>query len=239
MQNIVLIFAMQGEAAPLINSLAMHQINSPFQNEVPFELFQKESGCTRISLVTGGLDPETGIENVATVPATLMTYLAVEHLKPDILINCGTAGGIEKQGCRIGDVYLSREKFHFHDRRIPIPGYDAYGKGGYPSWDTSKIAAELDLKRGVISTGNSLDLLETDLRIIEESGAIIKDMEAAAIAWVCRTFSVPMFAVKSITDLIDHPTATATQFAKNFTLATERLNVTMGKILNSQTIIEM
>ena len=231
MRNISIIMAMKSEAESLLQSLQLRKVNRPFRSGIPFEVYEGNLGKAQLSLLVSGNDSDHHVDNVATVPAALMTYLAIEKFEPDLVINAGTAGGIAGRGCEIGNVYLSSGKFCFHDRRIPLPGFDQYGMGLYPSCDTSIIAKDLQLKTGTVSTGNSLDLLEKDMQIIEENRAIIKDMEAAAIAWVCRTLSVPMFAVKAITDLIDEDTPTATQFMKNLHQAATNLQVKMIEVL--------
>jgi len=223
MRNIAIIMAMQSEAEFLIQSLHLRKEHQLFRAGIPFEVYQGTLETVRISLVTSGIDPDYRVDNVATVPAALMTYLAIEKFAPELVLNAGTAGGLSGQGCGIGDVYLSSGRFSFHDRRIPLPGFDQYGMGFYPAYDTSAVARELKLKTGAVSTGNSLDLLEKDMQIIQANQAIIKDMEAAAIAWVCRTLSVPMFAVKAITDLIDEDAPPETEFMKNLRLASTNL----------------
>ncbi len=223
--------AMQREAESLIQGLGLRKQDQPFSSSVPFQVYSGMLGKVQLSLITSGTDPDYHVDNVATVPATLMTYLAIEKFAPDLLLNAGTAGGIAEGGCEIGDVYLSSGRFCFHDRRIPLPGFDRYGMGLYPACDTSAVARELKLKTGSISTGNSLDLLEKDMQLIKENKAVIKDMEAAAIAWVCRTLSVPMFAVKAITDLIDKDTPPETQFMKNLDLASTNLGIKTIEVL--------
>jgi len=225
MQNISLIMAMRSEAEPLIKSMRLQRQHRSFQPKIPFELFLGRLGTLHISLLASGKDPEYQVDNVATVPATLMTYLAIEKFAPDMVINAGTAGGRSDLDCRIGDVYLSSGKFFFHDRRIPLPGFEGYGLGLYPSFDTSAMAGALHLKTGIISTGNSLDMTRRDLQIIKANRACIKDMEAAAVAWVCRTLSIPMFAVKAITDLIDQDTPTESQFMANLHRACSNLHI--------------
>lgn len=232
MQHISIIMAMWSEAEPLIKSLQLQKRHQVFRPEIPFKLFQGSLDTLRISLLTSGRDPEFQVDNVATVPATLMTYLAIEKLTPDMIMNVGTAGGRSNLGCRIGEVYLSSGKFCFHDRRIPLPGFERYGRGFYPSFDTSAMAAVLHLKTSSISTGNSLDMTPRDLEIIEENGAGIKDMEAAAVAWVCRTLSIPMFAVKAITDLIDRDTPTESQFMANLHRACSNLSLQTLAVLH-------
>ena len=224
MQKIAIIMAMKSEAGPLIQSLELQKQRQPFRPGIPFEVYQGYMDTVQLSLLLSGTDPDYHVDNVATVPAALMTYLAIENFTPDLIVNAGTAGGIAGKGCRIGDVYLGSGTFCFHDRRIPLPGFDQYGKGFYPCYDISSIAGELQLKTGIISTGNSLDMHEKDLQLINENKAIMKDMEAAAIAWVCRTLSVPMIAIKAITDLIDEGAPTEQQFMQNFQLAATNLH---------------
>ena len=69
--------------------------------------------------------------------------------------------------------------------------------------NVARLAADLQLKRGIISTGNSLDKTERCLELMAASGAAVKEMEAAAIGWVAWLFHKPFLAVKSITDLVD------------------------------------
>jgi 5'-methylthioadenosine nucleosidase len=41
------------------------------------------------------LDPRFGVDSVGTVPAAIATYAALTALKPDLLLNAGTAGGFK------------------------------------------------------------------------------------------------------------------------------------------------
>lgn len=235
MKKIALIMAMGGEAAPIVERLALQGQEYSFHPQLPFRVFHGNSdghGSIELQLVTGGLDYQNKVDNVGTVPAALMTYLVAVSFAPDMIINAGTAGGLASSGCAIGDVYLSSGNFGFHDRRIPIPGFEAYGRGGYPSYDTSVMAEELQLKRGVVSTGDSLDMTPGDLEIIRENKATIKDMEAASIAWVSMILGIPMFAVKAITDLIDAAHPTEDQFLENLESASMNLQEKTIEILD-------
>jgi nucleoside phosphorylase len=139
------------------------------------------------------------------------------------VISAGTAGGWAHHGTKIGDVFVSRDRVVFHDRRIPLPGFDQYGVGSYPSVDANHLARALHLKQGIVTTGNSLDESSEDRRAIAATGASVKDMEAAAVAWVAELLGVPMLAIKSVTDLVDDPTATAEQFVANLAYSAQRL----------------
>jgi 5'-methylthioadenosine nucleosidase len=72
------------------------------------------------------------------VAAALNTYIAVQRLHPDIIINAGTVGGFRRKSAEIGDVFISTQIKH-HDRRIPIPGFVEYGKGHYHAIPTPNL----------------------------------------------------------------------------------------------------
>ena len=67
-----------------------------------------------------------------------MSHSAITHLKPDLVINAGTAGGFKQKGGRVGDVYIGTLHAH-HDRRIPIPGFSDYGRGNHKALNVSKL----------------------------------------------------------------------------------------------------
>jgi nucleoside phosphorylase len=113
----------------------------------------------------------------------------------------------------------------FHDRRVP--GDDAWGTqalGNYPVWEgTSALAQKLGFKLGKVTTGSSLDMQPCDEQIIRENHGELKDMEGAAVAFVCSLFHLPILFVKSVTDLCDSGAATFDEFSKNLALASENL----------------
>jgi len=239
MKSIALIIAMQSEAQPIIDAMALTRQQPPFHTALPFLFFSGTVNQYQLNLLISGSDPHLQVDNVATVPAALMAYLAVEKFSPAFVVNAGTAGGIGGKGCEIGDVYLSSGHFSFHDRRIPIPGFQEYGRGRYPAFDAGSVANTLGLKTGAISSGNSLDMVTEDFQEIQESGAIIKDMEAAAIAWVCRTLHVPLIAVKAITDLIDTPAPTEEQFLQNLSSAVHNLGKKTPEVIRLLTTMRL
>ena len=58
--------------------------------------------------------------------------------------------------------------------------------------------------------------------MIRNNGSV-KEMEAAAIAWVAHAFKTPFFALKSITDWVDSHHSTAEQFEQNLEKASQSL----------------
>lgn len=139
---------------------------------------------------------------------------------------------VQQKGSSIGTVYISNGNFKYHDRRIPIPDFAEYGIGNYPSARVTRMIRELNLKPGIVSTGNSLDICDKDFEVLQKNGADVKDMEAAAIAWVAALYGIPFIALKSITDLIDMDRPTQEQFIENLSTASNNLCRTVIEVVN-------
>jgi 5'-methylthioadenosine/S-adenosylhomocysteine nucleosidase len=221
-KSLCFIVAMRAEARLIIDQLNL--VEAPqFASGLPMRAFTgKHNNCT-VSVAVNGKDVESGLDLIGTQAATLTTNLAIEFFKPDLIISAGTAGGFARKGANIGDVYLSYPRVVFHDRRINIPGWDKMGKGLFNVYDTREIATALNLKTGIVTTGNSLDMPPMDEEYIENLGGEIKEMEAAAVAWVASLHKVPMFCIKAITDLVDSAHPTHLQFDQNLSLAVSKL----------------
>lgn len=221
---------MSSEAEPILRALNAQEISAvPL---LPFKFYEAQRSACRIIISVNGVDKHHGVDSIGTESAALNTYCVIDRFKPDLVISAGTAGGWSTRGAVIGDVYLSDQKFVHHDRRIGIVGFSEYGIGSYPAVPVSDLARALNVKRGIVTTSNSLDENDDDRRLIAESGGSVKDMEAAAVAYVCEMMSIPVMAVKAITDLVDHPTATAEQFTANLTMASRQLGENLLKIMD-------
>jgi 5'-methylthioadenosine nucleosidase len=72
---------------------------------------------------------------------------------------------------------------------------------------------------------------EQDMQIMNKHGAAVKEMEAAAIAWVAQLFRKPMFCVKAVTDIVDGDRATQEEFLENLNAAAAALQQTLPKVL--------
>ena len=70
-----------------------------FEAPAPFQSYSGTVGSVDVTIVTSGKCKVTTADNVGTVPAALATYLALQKLQPDLLINAGTAGGFISQVC--------------------------------------------------------------------------------------------------------------------------------------------
>ena len=229
--KIVLIMAMENEANPIIQKLDLKH-RGKLLSPLPMEFYEGKYKSINIDLVTSGKCDKHNVDHVGPQAAILNTASAISQLQPDLIINPGTAGGFVSAGGAIGDVYLSYPMICYHDRRIPLPGFDAYGIGSYYCFDTRVIANSLGLKTGIVSTGSSLDYTQKDLELIKSYGGVVKDMEAASIAWVADLYKIPFFAMKSITDLVDNSTPPEEEFLMNLTSASTALSREVLRVID-------
>jgi 5'-methylthioadenosine nucleosidase len=224
---------MEAEAAPFVEHLGFRKNEELFPTETPFVAFSGDhKGCT-VTVVTNGKDSvyDTGVDNCGTVPAALVTFLALQKLgNVDLVVNAGTCGGFKRKGAEIGDVFLTSGVAN-HDRRIPIPPFIPYGIGKLDAIGASKLAEANGFKLGVCTTGNSLDATDEDDKLMKDNDASVKDMEAAAIAWSCSLNSVPYLGIKVVTDIVDGDRPTQEEFMENLSTAATSLQDALPKVI--------
>jgi 5'-methylthioadenosine nucleosidase len=227
--SLLIVIAMEAEAAPLLAHLQLE----PLACDAPFAPCSLRSGIykgTRVTVVTNGKDPQFGVDNVGTVPAALATFLAINQVRPDLVINAGTAGGFKGKGAAIGDPFISTSLKN-HDRRIAIPGFTEYGIDHCKSLPCPNLVRSLNLKTGVVTTGNSLDHTDMDDKMMLDNDASVKDMEGAAIAWTAALSRTPFFALKVVTDIVDSDRPTHVEFLENLHAAAKSLQESLPKIV--------
>lgn len=227
--------AMEAEATPFIDHLQLTLLDDFFPSQMPFRAYRGlYQGHTTVTVVTNGKDSvyQTEACNVGTVSAAMVTLLALQKDRPDVYLNAGTAGGFSREGATIGDIFVTSH-FVFHDRRIPIPGYDAYGVGKLPSTvNATALAAHYDWKVGVCSTGNSLDkTAECEANMLQHQAAV-KDMEVAAIAWTAKLHETKFGSIKVVTDIVDGNVPTQDEFLANLMKASQQLQHALPMVLD-------
>lgn len=228
--TICYVVAMVAEAKPFIEQYRMKE-KEGFFAPLPCMLYEGElENGKKLYVVLNG--QQNGSDLVGCEAASIATLSAIQRLNPDVIINSGTCGGFKSNGADIAEVFIGN-KAMFHDRRVP--GDDAWGTqsiGNYSVWEGSEaMAKELGFKMGKITTGSSLDMQPCDLEIIQKNGGELKDMEGAAIGFVCSLFNKPIIYVKSVTDLCDSGAETFEEFSKNLHAACESLRVANQKVI--------
>jgi nucleoside phosphorylase len=229
--------AMEAEAAPLRRALGAQPLASPaWASALPCRVAVAPPTERRpeVILAVNGRDPFTGVDCIGTTAAALTTQVAIglPDRRPDLVLTVGTAGGWIRSGAAVGDTFLAWPHFSCHDRRIDLPGFQAYGDGDLPAADLRHHAEPLGCRLGIVTTGDSLDESDQDRERITANRGEVKEMEAAAVAWVAHLHGIPVGAVKTITDLVDHPVATPEQFTANLATAADALHRTTLALLD-------
>lgn len=229
--KICYIVAMRAEAKPFIEHYGV-ELQEGFFAPLPCICYRSLLGDDELWVVLNG--EQHGSDLVGCEAASVATLAAIQKIDPDLVINSGTCGAFERNGAKIGDVYLGSGVM-FHDRRVP--GDDAWGTqalGNYPVWDgAASLAEELGLKLGKVTTGSSLDMQPCDEAIIRENHGELKDMEGAAVAFVCSLYTKPVLFVKSVTDLCDNTADTYETFSANLAMASEELRKANVKVIEA------
>ncbi len=224
--TIALVMAMKEEALPIIKHFKLVK-DSTFY---PIEVYANKDKSLILSL--NGKSTQNNVDNIGTQAAAINTFVLLNNYKIDLVINCGTAGGFYDQGTDIADVFISNNNIIFHNRNISInTDYDNYGLGKYPCVNLSDIAGKLGAKLGRISSGDSFDLTESDLKVMRKNNTNAKEMEAASVAWVCSLLNVDFTSVKVITDFVDKPTNASEDFISNFNKAVVKLKETIINLI--------
>ena len=236
--SVLVPIVMEAEAKPFVEHMKLTPVEGFFPPQTPFLAFSGMHDSTKITVVTFGKDKVygTGVDNAGTVPSSLATFLAIQTLAAskepvDLVINAGTCGGFKRKGAGIGNVFVTTGVAN-HDRRIPIPGFDTYGIGKMETLNATTMADKLGYKTGICTTGNSLDKVDKDDEIMKENDASVKDMEAAAIAWVCKMNDLPYLGVKVVTDIVDGGIPTQDEFMENLHTAAKSLQEALPKVLD-------
>eukprot|EP00965_Chrysotila_dentata_P232197 6198823-Pleurochrysis_carterae.AAC.10 len=233
-RQVLIIVAMEQECMPLVDRFQLKKLKHPFLEGAPMVAWAGHVNELTLKVVWCGSDKRFGVNNVATTAAAVAVYGSVAALgTSDVVLSVGTAGGFSQRGARIGDAFIST-KCVFHSRRIPdvIRGhFEEYGFGHFRSPPLSLLAQTAGLKLGVVSTSDSLDCSQIDMQLMMAEGAAVKEMEAAAVAWVCLQLRIPFFALKAITDVVDGTEATREEFESNLSLAAGVLQQKLALVL--------
>ena len=167
--------------------------------------------------MTGQID---GVEVVALfsgvckVNAAIAAQLLIDAFCVDMIINSGTAGGMEP-GLEIFDTVISTEVC-YHDVAPDIltefhpwmrfgvfcgrPKADGYVE--VCRWQACNLPGKVVWGR--MATGESFITDESRQKINDEFAPLTVDMETASIAHVCYANAIPFIAVRCVTDTEKH-----------------------------------
>lgn len=196
-----IIGAMEQEVA----ILKSYMVDSKITDIAGCKIYEGKINNTEVALLQSGIG-----KTAAAIGTTLLLQLA----KPNMVINTGSAGGLDSQ-LNVGDIVISSEVRH-HDVDVTAFGYE---KGQLPANPPAFLPnaqlveiAQKETQRagfnsvlGMICSGdlfvNGADMIATIRQDFPTVVAV--EMEAASIAQVCHAFGVPFVVVRAISDVAD------------------------------------
>ncbi|MCT8557255.1 5'-methylthioadenosine/S-adenosylhomocysteine nucleosidase [Glaesserella parasuis] len=199
--KIGIIGAMEQEVEILLSYMA-----EPKLTEIAgCKIYEGKINNTDIALLQSG---------IGKTAAAMGTALLLQLTKPEMVINTGSAGGLDAN-LNVGDIVISTEVRH-HDVDVTAFGYE---KGQLPANPAAFMAneqlAQIAIKEtekagfnavsGLICSGdlfvNGNDMIARIRNDFPSVKAV--EMEAASIAQVCHAFQVPFVVVRAISDVAD------------------------------------
>lgn len=233
--ELAILYALEIEAKPFIEKYDLCERPGIFDQRLHLRLFSSVKHPS-LSVVLFGKCPTHGVERIGTQIATIAALETIRVLRPSMIASAGTAGGFIKRGATIGDVYFSDKAIYFHGRHIVFPMYRDFELGGFPSTPLHNLGT---IKRGVISSSDSIPPSHDDATKMDELSTDAKDMEAAAIAEVAALTSTPMFALKAITDFVDTSETTYEQFQVNYAVAANNLCQSLHYVIENNHLLSI
>lgn len=161
----------------------------------------------------GGKDVVLLKSGIGKVNAAMSTTILIERYHPDLIINTGSAGGLNPE-LNVGDLVISDDVCH-HDVDATVFGY-AYGQvpqmpAAYQADERLIQVAEeaarslegIQVKKGRIASGDSFMSDPDRVQMVAEKfpGLQAVEMEAAAIAQVAYQYGLPFVIIRALSDI--------------------------------------
>ena len=168
-----------------------------------FTFYQGKLANREVVLVRSG---------IGKVNATISATLLVNYFKVDVLINTGSAGGLQ-EGLQVGDLVVANS-LRYHDVDVTAFGYEKGQMAQMPaSYSVDHRLMQLALKlceqhnwratQGLIVSGDQFVQGGESLMNIQQSfpQALACEMESAAVAQAAHVLQVPCLIIRAISDL--------------------------------------
>lgn len=213
------VIAFDKEAEILLDNMEVENIQTIYGKTVHFgKAFGKD-----ILLVVSGV----GKVNAAAGACAAIAKGA------DVILNFGVAGGLNER-TEVSEVYIIDKVVQYDYDCVQLNG-KAIGTldGEEENFIPLTVPAEIDFPRRSLGTGDRFNDSPVDHKLLtEQLGCDIREMEAGAIAQVCKYAGLPFVSVKAISDVYGSG-STTDQFRKNLRLALLNLKAFLGEIFSA------
>ena len=171
------------------------------------------------------------ISGIGKVSSALTTQLLIDKYNPSFVINFGTCGGMNNSVEILK--YYAIEKCCQYD--FDLSSLDNVPVGYIQEYDTvffNAYTKGLDfLPKSIIASADKFTSKDRDVKIINDMGCSVCDMEAGAIAQVCTSNNLPFVAIKGISD-VHGSGVQEEQFYRNLTAVGEGFPDVILKVLS-------
>ncbi len=210
---------MPEEGEPIVKALNMSPLEDEFDPYLPVDWFVSIQPGVKIYLAETRKSQKIDVAQVGPETASFVAWECMQAIDPDLVINVGVAGALGGSGARVGDIYQCQQAF-YHHRIFTTAAYNRYGAGGF---DCVTVDGDDTLKTAIISTSSSFVMTERDKTVMGEQGAILKDMEAAAVASVCYVREKDIFILKGVSDILEEDESSSDEIRKNLHAVMEQV----------------
>ncbi len=162
-------------------------------HDKPWQTFVAAIGGREITFVHGGW---------GKVSAAGSTQFVIDQLRPDLIVNIGTCGGLRGR-IDLGTIVLA-ERTIIYDIVEQMTDADAATAAYSTQVDLDWLPKTLPspVTRGLLLSADR-DILPADIpRLVEKYDAVAADWESGAIAWVAKRNGQPLLVLRGVSDLV-------------------------------------
>jgi len=178
-----------------------------------------------------GIDCIIAISGIGKVSSALTTQLLIDKFSPKFIINFGTCGGMNNS-VEILKYYAIKKCCQYD---FDLSSLDNVPVGYIQEYDTVFFNAYTKglefLPNTNIASADKFTSKESDVKIINDMGCSLCDMEAGAIAQVCTSNNLPFIAIKGVSD-VHGSGVQEEQFYKNLSAVGENFPDVILKVLS-------
>jgi adenosylhomocysteine nucleosidase len=145
--------------------------------------------------------------------AAIATQILIDTFQVDIVVNSGTAGGIDGR-LNIFDTVIATEVAHHDVHEVILSQFHPWMKSRFFKTDemllklskiaTKRLAPKHKIHYGRMVTGEKFITTTGRDKIISEFAPFSVDMETASISHACYVNDIPFISVRTITDTSEH-----------------------------------
>ncbi|MBE5802051.1 MAG: 5'-methylthioadenosine/adenosylhomocysteine nucleosidase [Clostridiales bacterium] len=160
-----------------------------------------------------GVEVVALFSGVCKVNAAIATQIVIDRYGVDVIINAGTAGGMNDE-LQIFDTVISTEVAHHDVASNILTEFHPWLENVYFKADqellnlsrqaVDKIDVEGNVYWGRMVTGEAFIADEGRSKINEQFAPLTVDMETASIAQVCHANHIPFISIRTVTDTATH-----------------------------------